>query len=156
MRYVRCINNQGNEASLEVGVLYQALSTTSVEDESGMIRIIDNEGEDYLYPNRWFEAVSVQALTSDMSELVTVHLNAIAKIAIRDKANAKGISMSALVRVESHKIRSYDLVKSRRGRTAVLISKKEMRVTYKPVQIPPKQSRRNYVQRNHRTNRVSV
>lgn len=96
MRYVHCINNQGNEASLEVGALYRALATTSIEDASGMIRVIDNEGEDYLYPSRWFEVVPTQALASDMSELVTVHLNTM--IAIRDMANAKGISMSALVR----------------------------------------------------------
>ncbi|MBV7335890.1 hypothetical protein KFU94_48145 [Chloroflexi bacterium TSY] len=98
MKYVRCINNQGNEASLEIGVLYRVLSTTAVEDESGMIRVIDNEGEDYLYPSRWFEAVPTQVLASDMSELVTVHMSTLSKIAIRDMANAKGISMSALVR----------------------------------------------------------
>ena len=47
-QYVRCINHQGNEASLSTGAIYRALPTTPVEDDSGMLRIIDNEGEDYL------------------------------------------------------------------------------------------------------------
>ena len=98
MNYVRCINNQGNEASLDVGTIYRALQTTAVEKESGMSRIIDNEGEDYLYPDHWFEALPLQELVSKMSEPLTIHLNGVLKIAIRDLANAKGLSMSALVR----------------------------------------------------------
>jgi hypothetical protein len=74
------------------------LPTTPTEEESGMIRIVDNEGQDYLYPRRWFEVVSEQELTSDLSELVSVHLNGRSKIAIRDMANARGISISSLVR----------------------------------------------------------
>jgi hypothetical protein len=51
MQYVKCINNQGNEASLHIGMIYRTLPTTPVEDASGMLRVIDNEGEDYLYPS---------------------------------------------------------------------------------------------------------
>jgi len=98
MNYVRCISNEGNEASIEIGTLYRALPITSTEDTSGMIRIVDNEGEDYLYPRRWFETIPLQALTAEMSESITVHLNTVSKIAIRDMANEKGISMSALLR----------------------------------------------------------
>jgi hypothetical protein len=98
MNYVRCIDNKGNEASLTVGAIYRALDLTAIEVESGMMRIIDNEGEDYLYPARWFEAVPEQELISELSQPLTIHLQGVAKIAIRDMANAKGISMSALVR----------------------------------------------------------
>ncbi len=98
MKYMRCINNQGNEASLSINAIYKALPTTTIEDDSGMIRIIDNEGEDYLYPRRWFEVVPEQELVAELSELLTVHMNARSKIAIRDLANAKGVSMAALVR----------------------------------------------------------
>lgn len=98
MSYMKCINNQGNEASLTIGVIYKSLPTTPLEDKTGMARIIDNEGEDYLYPRRWFEVVPEQSLTSELSELVTVHLTGRSKIAIRDIANAKGVSMSAIVR----------------------------------------------------------
>ena len=98
MNYMRCSSNQGNEASLTIGVIYRSLPTTPLEDKTGMVRIIDNEGEDYLYPRRWFEIVPEQTLLSELSELVTVHLNGRSKIAIRDMANAKGVSMSAIVR----------------------------------------------------------
>ncbi|MFN8488180.1 MAG: hypothetical protein U0350_11345 [Caldilineaceae bacterium] len=98
MKYIRCINNQGDEAPLTIGAIYQALPTTRVENDSGMIRLIDNEGEDYLYPRRWFEVVPERELVAELSDLVTVHLNARSKIAIRDMAHAKGVSMAALAR----------------------------------------------------------
>ncbi len=98
MKYMRCIYNKGNEASLTIGVIYQMVSTSPVEDESGMVRIVDNEGEDYLYSLRWFEPVGEEELTAELADPVTVHLNRKAKIAIRDMAHAKGVSMSSLVR----------------------------------------------------------
>ena len=57
MQYVRCIQNKGNEASLDIGKIYRMLPTNQTEKESGMYRVIDNEDEDYLYPIRWFELV---------------------------------------------------------------------------------------------------
>ncbi len=98
MKYLKCIYNTGNEVSLDIGAIYRALPTTRVENESGMVRIIDNEGEDYLYPINWFEEVSEKELAAGLSEMVAVHVNGLSKIAIRDMANAKGVSMSALVR----------------------------------------------------------
>ena len=98
MKYVRCIDNQGNEASLTKGVIYRLLPTTQVEKDSGMLRVIDNEGEDYLYPTRWFQVMSEKELILDLSEMVTVHLNLRSKVVIRDIANAKGVSIAALVR----------------------------------------------------------
>ncbi len=98
MNYVRCTYNRGNEASLTIGTIYRALPTTPTEDESGMLRIIDNEGEDYLYSHRWFEAVDEEVLVTDFVEPMTVRLNQKAKIAIRDMAHAQGVSMASLVR----------------------------------------------------------
>jgi len=98
MQYMKCVHNQGNEASLNLGVIYRALPTTALEAESGMVRIVDNEGEDYLYPRRWFEPVAEQALAAELTESLTVHLNSRAKIALRDMAHAKGIPMSVLLR----------------------------------------------------------
>jgi len=98
MKYLRCIHNQGNEASVTVGVIYQMLPTSSIEDESGMVRIVDNEGEAYLYSHHWFESVTEEELTGELIESVTVHLNRKAKVAIRDMAHAKGVSMSSLMR----------------------------------------------------------
>ena len=83
---------------MDVGTVYRALETTPLEDESAMLRIVDNEGDDYLYPARWFEAISEQELASQLSETLTVNLNGVSKVAVRDIANARGVSMSALVR----------------------------------------------------------
>jgi hypothetical protein len=63
-----------------------------------MLRIVDNEGEDYLYPVDWFEVIPVRDLLADQSDALTVHLNPLSKLAVRDLANKRGITMSALVR----------------------------------------------------------
>lgn len=47
-KFAVCIDNRGFEASLEIGKLYEIVSGTETEND-GMIRVIDNEGEDYLY-----------------------------------------------------------------------------------------------------------
>ena len=88
MQYVKCIHNQGNEASLSLGIIYRVLPTTPLEDESGMVRIVDNEGEDYLYPRRWFEVVSEQTLVAELSESLTVHRNAQRKIALQHQSTS--------------------------------------------------------------------
>lgn len=49
-RLVVCIDNQGNEASLEQWKIYQALPDEEAERHDE-IRVIDEEGEDYLYPS---------------------------------------------------------------------------------------------------------
>jgi len=42
-RFVMCINNDGNYASLDVGKVYRALPTEKIARDHGMIRAIDNE-----------------------------------------------------------------------------------------------------------------
>ena len=51
--YVICINNEGFEASLEPRKLYQVLPD-DVASKHGQIRVIDESGEDYLYPSTLF------------------------------------------------------------------------------------------------------
>jgi hypothetical protein len=58
-RYVVCVSNQGYEASLERRKLYVALPDREAA-RSGMVRIIDESGEDYLFPNACFAAVSLR------------------------------------------------------------------------------------------------
>jgi hypothetical protein len=57
-RFAICVRNKDYEASLELRKLYPVL-----EDEfgakHGMIRVIDESGEDYLFPNEYFLAVSL-------------------------------------------------------------------------------------------------
>lgn len=57
-RYAVCITNKGNEASLERNKLYILLPDQQAEAD-GLVRVIDEDGEDYLYPAGWFVAVEV-------------------------------------------------------------------------------------------------
>ena len=57
-RYVVCILNKGNEASLERNKLYVVLPDPKAEAD-GFLRVIDEDAEDYLYPAEWFVAVEV-------------------------------------------------------------------------------------------------
>ena len=57
-RYAVCITNKGNEASLERNKLYVLLPDRQAEAD-GLVRVIDEDGEDYLYPADWFVAVEV-------------------------------------------------------------------------------------------------
>lgn len=57
-RYVVCIGNRGNEASLELNKLYVVLPDRQAEADH-LLRVIDEDGEDYLYPAAWFVAVEV-------------------------------------------------------------------------------------------------
>ncbi len=49
--FVVCINNKGYESSLEFGKIYQVIVDEDAKAE-GLIRIIDESGEDYGYANQ--------------------------------------------------------------------------------------------------------
>jgi hypothetical protein len=63
-RYVVCIASKGSEASLERNKLYLALPDPKAEAH-GLVRVIDEDGEDYLYPAEWFVAVEVPKAVQD-------------------------------------------------------------------------------------------
>ena len=48
-----CIQNDEYEASLERRKIYEVLSDPAAE-EHGLVRVVDEEDEDYLYPQAWF------------------------------------------------------------------------------------------------------
>jgi len=77
MTYVRCINNQGYEASLIKGAIYKALP---YDGDHASLRVIDNEGEDYLYDASRFESVELNCTHHDATETVTVHLDSLLKL----------------------------------------------------------------------------
>ena len=58
MIQVICIDNEGYEASLEQFALYWALPDAKAESK-GMIRVLDESGEDYLYPVDMFEPIQI-------------------------------------------------------------------------------------------------
>jgi hypothetical protein len=47
--YVLCVSNEKYQASLEARKIYQCIPDTKAEAH-GQIRVIDESGEDYLYP----------------------------------------------------------------------------------------------------------
>ena len=58
--YVICIRNDDYSASLELKKLYEVLEDV-FGAEHQMIRVIDESGEDYLYPDSYFIRVDLPA-----------------------------------------------------------------------------------------------
>jgi hypothetical protein len=56
--YVVCIDNSGYVASLEKHKIYRILPDAQAEMD-GDVRIVDESGEDYLYPKDRFVPISV-------------------------------------------------------------------------------------------------
>ncbi len=57
-RFVVCLSNRDYAASLEKGKLYLALLDRAAE-KRGLVRVIDESGEDYLYPKRRFADIEL-------------------------------------------------------------------------------------------------
>jgi hypothetical protein len=57
-RLVVCVNNAGYEVSLERRKIYVALPDSRAE-KLGQVRVIDESGEDYLYPAESFVALTL-------------------------------------------------------------------------------------------------
>jgi hypothetical protein len=63
-RFVVCLKNTGYEASLEPRKIYEVLRDEKAEKHR-QLRVIDESGEDYLYPERFFAVIELpqQAIT---------------------------------------------------------------------------------------------
>ena len=59
---VICVKNKGYEVSLERRKIYVALADVDAEKHK-LLRVIDESGEDYLYPKAFFLAVSLPQAT---------------------------------------------------------------------------------------------
>jgi hypothetical protein len=57
-RFAVCIKNKGFEASLEVGKLYEVVTDDEAEKDE-MIRVIDEDGEDYLFEAHIFYPLAI-------------------------------------------------------------------------------------------------
>ena len=57
-RFVICVRNEGYEVSLEKRKLYQVVSDAKAS-QHGQIRVIDESGDDYLYPQDFFVSVDL-------------------------------------------------------------------------------------------------
>jgi hypothetical protein len=56
-RHVVCLTNSGYGASLERRKIYVALADAKA-DRAGFVRVVDESGEDYLYPKGLFAEVA--------------------------------------------------------------------------------------------------
>jgi hypothetical protein len=57
-RLVVCVDNEGYRVSLEKRKIYVALRDAAAE-KHGLVRIVDESGEDYLYPKAFFRAIAL-------------------------------------------------------------------------------------------------
>jgi hypothetical protein len=57
-RFVACISNEGYPASLETRKLYQELPDP-VAAKRGLLRVVDESGEDYLFPSSMFVSLEL-------------------------------------------------------------------------------------------------
>ena len=55
---VICVRNDGYDVSLERRKLYVSIADADAE-KHGQLRVIDESGEDYLYPRDWFVAIEL-------------------------------------------------------------------------------------------------
>ena len=62
--FVVCINNEGYPASLELHKIYRAIPDEDADAE-GDIRIIDESGEDYLYPSSYFVPINIPRVVEE-------------------------------------------------------------------------------------------
>ena len=57
-RFVVCVQNTGYPTSLEVRKIYRTLPDRTAEAHK-LLRVVDESGEDYLYPAKFFMAVDL-------------------------------------------------------------------------------------------------
>ncbi len=65
IKFVVCVNKpQGGEFSMDDVAIGQIYEVVEAVDQRGFIRILDQSGEDYLYPAPCFEPVSLSETAS--------------------------------------------------------------------------------------------
>lgn len=57
-KFVVCVSNEGYRASLIVRRIYKTIPDQDAR-ERGLLRVIDESGEDYLFPEKLFAAINV-------------------------------------------------------------------------------------------------
>ena len=62
-QYVVCVRNEDYTASLELRKIYEVIPDSDAEAH-GMLRLVDESGEDYLYPRDFFLPIELPATVS--------------------------------------------------------------------------------------------
>ena len=66
-----CIRNDGYEGTLELRKLYEVVEDPAAARRDH-VRIVDESGEDYLYPNAWFVPVELpESVEEQLGHLVS-------------------------------------------------------------------------------------
>jgi hypothetical protein len=68
--FMICVNNRGYEASLEIRKIYEVI-TDSAAEKHHQVRVIDESGEDYLFPEDYFAPARLPSETKEKLELTT-------------------------------------------------------------------------------------
>jgi len=63
--FVVCVKNDEYEGALELRKIYEVLDDRDAEPHE-MIRVIDESGEDYLYPRDWFVSIDLPQNLEDV------------------------------------------------------------------------------------------
>jgi len=69
-QFAICISNRGYPASLELRKLYPVIPDPAAARE-GQIRVVDESGEDYLYPEEFFVPVKLPQKVEGVLQLVS-------------------------------------------------------------------------------------
>ena len=65
-QYFLCVSNEGYLASLQVRTIYRGLPDADAESH-GMLRVLDESGEDYLFPASLFVPIKVPEAAAKVS-----------------------------------------------------------------------------------------
>lgn len=68
--HVVCVKNAGYRASLVVRRIYKVVPDPAAV-KRGLVRVIDESGEDYLYPRKLFAAIEVPKTARGMFSIAT-------------------------------------------------------------------------------------
>lgn len=64
-----CVNNEGYPASLELRKIYQVIPDSQAT-ERHLVRVVDESGEDYLYPADYFVLIELPEAAIKVFSLV--------------------------------------------------------------------------------------
>ena len=63
IQFVVCLDNKGYPASLETAKIYRTIADDKAEAE-GLVRVIDESGEDYAFDAERFHPISIPAVVA--------------------------------------------------------------------------------------------
>jgi hypothetical protein len=67
-KFAICISNKGYAASLRVRKIY-LLIPDKVGSEHGLVRVVDEMGEDYLFPEEYFAPLTLARVSGSLKSL---------------------------------------------------------------------------------------